>query len=53
MRVRFRDSRDEEHLDEFYLPGLTVSDLEPFCAAKWLDKNDLTNVSRSSRLSRH
>lgn len=52
MRVVFRDFLDEEHSDEFELAGLNVSDLKPFCAARWLAKNDLSDASRSSHVSR-
>ncbi len=49
MRVVFRDYQDEQHIDDFDLAGLTVNDLQPFCSATWIAKNDLAKASRPAQ----
>lgn len=53
LRVSFRDSEDEEHIDEFQVSGLTLADLTGFCAPRWIEKNQLNQGSRSNHLSRN
>ncbi|MBV9266458.1 MAG: hypothetical protein JO061_09850 [Acidobacteriaceae bacterium] len=50
MRVRFSDSGDESHLDDFTLEGLNVNDLRETCGARWFGKAELSaSAKRDSK----